>query len=96
MAKESQLQTEIIKWLKKQGCFVIKHSAVAGVPVGTPDLSFYKEGFYGFLEVKASKSSKFQPLQKETLQKLDDWSWAKAVHPDNWPEIREELATILA
>lgn len=93
--KESDFQYKIIQWLKAQGCYVIKNSAVAGVPVGTPDIVFFKEGFYGFIEVKRTKSSRFQPLQKEALKKLDDWSWAKAVHPENWPEIQTELISML-
>jgi len=92
---EAKLQSEIIKWLKKKGCYVIKHNAGAGVPMGCPDLSFYLEGCYGFIEVKASKTAKYQPLQKETLTKLDDWSWAKRVDPSNWDEIKAELEQML-
>lgn len=92
---ESQLQSEIIKYLKKKGCYVIKHSAHPGVPMGCPDLSFYYEGLYGFIEVKASKTAKFQPLQKETIEKLDNWSWAKVVYPNNWAEVKIELEAIL-
>lgn len=93
--KESAFQTTVLKWLKAQGCYVIKNSAVMGVPTGCPDIVFFKEGFYGFAEVKASKKSPFQPLQKETLKKLDDWSWAKAVYPENWEDIKKELVVIL-
>ena len=95
MAKESIFQTKIIRYLKSRGCYVIKNSAVVGVPVGCPDVVFFKEGYYGFLEVKASKRSKFQPLQKETLKKLDDWSYARAVYPENWDEIHAELEDML-
>lgn len=95
MAKEADFQSKVIKWLKSKGCYVIKHTANPGVPVGCPDLSFYKEGFYGFIEVKPSKTAKFQPLQKETIAKLDMWSWAKVVTPDVWPSIQKELALLL-
>lgn len=95
MIKESVFQAKVIKWLKDQGCYVIKNSAVMGVPTGCPDLVFFKEGFYGFIEAKPKKSARFQPLQKETLAKLDEWSWAKAVYPENWEEIQEELVLIL-
>lgn len=95
MIKESAFQPKVIKWLKEQGCYVIKNSAVSGVPTGCPDIVFFKEGFYGFIECKRTKKSPFQPLQKETLAKLDAWSWAKAVYPENWEEIQKELALIL-
>jgi hypothetical protein len=26
---------------------------------------------------------------------LDNWSWAKAVYPENWEEIKKELVVIL-
>lgn len=95
MAKESVFQSKIIQWLKSQGCYVIKNSAVTGVPTGCPDLVFFKEGFYGFIEVKSSKKASFQPLQKETVQKFDAWSWARIVYPENWEETQIELAIIL-
>lgn len=92
---EKRLQSEIAKWLRSKGCYVIKHQAGMSVPTGCPDLSFYKEGFYGFIEVKSSKTARFQPLQKETIAKLDNWSWCKMVYPENWQEIKEELEVML-
>jgi len=92
---EKKLQSEIIKYLKSKGCYVIKHNASPGVPVGCPDLSFYIEGFYGFIEVKASKTSRFQPLQKETIARLDGWSWGRVVYPGNWAEVKNELGEML-
>lgn len=95
MGVESKLQTQAMRWLKSQGCWVCKMPAVAGIPVGTSDVLFLKEGFYGFLEIKASATAKFQPLQKEFIQKMDDWSYARAVWPENWPEIQDELTKML-
>lgn len=95
MVRESVFQAKIIKWLKEQGCYVIKNSAVSGVPTGCPDIVFFKGKFYGFIEVKRSVKAPFQPLQKETLVKLDAWSWARAVWPENWEEMQKELALIL-
>lgn len=93
--RESKLQSEIVKWLKSKGCYVIKHNAGNGVPTGTADLSFYIEGLYGFIEVKASKNSKVQPLQQHFIDKMSEWSWAKFVYPENWSEIKKELERIL-
>jgi Holliday junction resolvase len=95
MTKESKLQTTVIKWLRNQGFYVIKHNAGAGVPVGCPDLSFYIEGMYGFIEVKATSKSPYQALQKETIEKLDEWSYARIVHENNWQDIKKELETFL-
>ena len=93
--KESDFQYKVVKWLKSKGCYVVKNSANPGVPSGCPDIVFFKEGFYGFIEAKPKKNAKFQPLQKATLKKLNDWSWAKVVYPENWEEIKKELAVIL-
>lgn len=94
MNAESKLQSEIIKYLRSKDCFVMKCDG-SGVPTGTSDIFFCYEGFYGFIEVKASKKAKFRPLQKEFLEKINDWSWAKAVYPENWPEIHAELEAMI-
>lgn len=92
---EQKLQTEITKWLRQKGCYVIKLNATAGVPVGAPDVLALKDGFWVALEIKASKTAHKQPLQQETIDKLDEWSYAKFVWPDNWPLIQSELERML-
>lgn len=94
--KESVFQHRIIVWLKEQGCYVIKNSAVSGVPVGCPDIFFCKGSFYGFIEAKPSEKAKLQPLQEITLDKLDAWNWAKVVYPENWLDIQKELVVLLS
>lgn len=91
---EAKLQSEIIKWLRSRKCFVMKCGG-GGVPAGTADIFFCIEGFYGFIEVKKSKTAKFQPLQPEFLDKIAKWSWSRAVYPENWDEVRAELENIL-
>lgn len=93
---EASLQGTVVKYLKAQGCYVIKTTPGPGVPVGCPDIIFFKDGFWGGLEVKASKTAPFQPLQKLTIEKLDKMSWCKAVYPENWKTIKLELEQILA
>lgn len=95
MAKESDLQADIIKYLKKKGCYVLKTTPGAGVPRGAPDIFFTLEGLWGAIEVKASKKARFQPGQKETVAKLDEWSWAKVVWPENWKDIKKDLEELL-
>ena len=72
MKKEATLQAKIIKYLKSKGCYVAKMQAGPGVPVGTADIFFCIEGFYGWIECKASKTAKFQPLQREFIEKMRD------------------------
>lgn len=95
MSRESDLQAEIIKYLRGKNCYVIKTKPQPGTPTGCPDIIFLCEGFWGALEVKASPTSKYQPLQEETLEKLNDWSWAKRVDPNIWPIIKDELEMML-
>lgn len=95
MAREAKLQTEISNWLRSRGCFVMVLQPQAGIPSGTADVFFCKEGFYGWLELKASEKSPFQPLQKKFIEKMDKWSWAKVCYPNNWHEIKDELLQIL-
>jgi Holliday junction resolvase len=92
---ESKLQSEIIKFLRKKGCYVIKTKPGAGVPMGCPDIIFMLEGFWGGIEVKATAKSIFQPLQKETIHKMNTWSYARVTHTGNWEEVRSELEAIL-
>lgn len=90
--KESAFEKKVVSYLKDKGCKVYK---MTGVETGTPDRLFLKEGFWGFLEVKKSAKEKFQPLQKEKIAFLNDWSYARVVYPENWDEIKEELERIL-
>lgn len=95
MSKESSLQSNIRKYLKSKGCYVLVIRPQPGIPDGCPDILFMLEGFWGAIEVKDSPTAKWQPLQKETLEKLNAWSWAKRVDPTNWHTIRQELEGIL-
>lgn len=92
---EQQLQSNIIKWLKSKGCVVVKLQAGPGTPVGISDIVFFRESFYGFIEVKKSKTAKKQPLQQEWVDKFNDWSWARFVFPANWEEVKAELEYML-
>lgn len=98
MAKEAVLQAQIIKWLRSQHCVVLKYQQNATTRAGVPDIFFVKDGFWGAIEVKATKTSPFRPGQKAMVEKLDSWSWAKVVwggKNSNWPEVRDELKEML-
>lgn len=92
---EKDFQAKIVKWLRSQHCVVLKYQQNATTRAALPDIFFVKEGFWGAIEVKKSKTAKYRPGQKETIQKLDEMSWCKAVYPENWPEIQKELEEIL-
>ncbi len=95
MSVENQLQSKIRNYLRKKGCYVLVIKPQPGRPEGCPDIILMKEGFWGALEVKSSLKSPFQPLQEDTLLKLDKWSYAKVVFPEIWPEVKQELEKIL-
>jgi Holliday junction resolvase len=96
MATEQQLQTKIITWLKSNGFYVIKTSAIPGVPVGCPDVIALKNGYYVALEIKASKTAKKQPLQQHTIDLLAQDGYAFFVWPAVWPTIKAELEDVFA
>lgn len=95
MSTESNLQSNIRKYLKEKGCYVLVLTGGPGIPDGCTDLIFMLEGFWGGIEVKASPTAKYQPLQKETIEKFNTWSWARRVDPTNWPLVRAELESML-
>lgn len=95
MSTESNLQSNIRQYLKSKDCYVLVIKPQPGIPDGCPDILFLYEGFWGAIEVKAAPSSKYQPLQMETLLKLNEWSWARRVDPSTWPDIRQELENML-
>lgn len=95
MAKESDFQSKVLKYLRSKGCIAWKMQQNATTRLATPDILFVIDGFWGCIECKASKTSKFQPGQKEMVEKLDKWSWARVAYPQNWPEIKAELDKVL-
>lgn len=96
MAQEAKTQASVIRWLKSKGCYVIKTGGGPGTPVGCPDIiALMDGGGWVALEVKASEKSKFQPLQKETIYKLNNMWYSRVVTPNNWDEVKEELLGML-
>lgn len=91
MSVEAKVQSQLIKYLRSKGAYVIKTKPGPGTPVGCPDVIALYEGFWSAFECKAYANSPFQPLQKETISKLEDWSFAKVVHSDNVDDIIDEL-----
>lgn len=92
---EGKLKKDIVKFLKSKGCKVRINKQDATTASAFPDLTFFYEGFYGMIETKAHKSSKWRPGQKEAIEFWDNWSWARGVYLENWPEVQSELEDIL-
>jgi Holliday junction resolvase len=91
---ERKLQTEVIKFLKGKGAYVIKTRPGMGTPTGCPDIIFMFEGAWGAIEVKASRTSRWQSGQEATLARLNTWCpFAWKVYPENWGKIKQILLT---
>lgn len=92
---EKNFQATIVKYLKSKKCFTWKMQQNATTQSGVADIFFCKEQFYGFIEVKKSKTAKRRPGQKEFVDKMNEWSWAKIVWPEIWEDTKKELDELL-
>lgn len=92
---EKDFQAKIIKWLKSKKCMVFKMQMNATTKAGTPDLMWCYKSSYGFIEVKRSSNAKFQPGQKEMIENLGKWTFAKVVFPENFDIVKEEIDKII-
>lgn len=92
---EKDFQAKVAKWLRSKGCMVLKYQQNATTRASIPDILFLKEGFWGALEVKKSKTAKYRPGQKEMVAKMDEMSYARVVYPENFDDIKAELEEIL-
>lgn len=92
---EAKVQKRLIAFLKGRGCYVIKTKPGLGTPVGCPDVFAFYEGWWGAFEVKATEKSPYQPLQKETIEKLDKWSTSWVVHSGNIDDVISQLKKML-
>jgi len=93
---EAKLQTKVLNYLKDDlGCWAMKVKPGGGVPTATADIFFCKGKFYGWIEVKRSAKAKIRLGQKPFIDKMNDWSWAKFVYPENWEVVKSELDSLL-
>lgn len=59
---------------------------------GVPDLAFWHIELVGFIEVKAHENSPFRPLQKPTIEKLQDMGiFVAVIYAENWDEYKEKF-----
>ena len=92
--KEATFQSIFMNELRKLGYKCYKQQMNATTRRGTPDCIICYKKFYGFCEFKKSKDARFRPGQKETLEELSKWTYAKVVFPENSGTIMSELVLI--
>lgn len=93
---EGKFQDTVVKWLKAQGCRVVKNDPLIGRQKGIPDLLALKGGFWLMLECKASKNAPKQPGQENWIQFADENSYGAFVWPGaRWEQVKAELGEML-
>ena len=93
---EGNFKKSFCSKLRKLGCTVFQNQGV-GIPKGFPDTSvLLPEGLTIYIEFKASKRAKFQPLQKEWIKKLTDRQYfAYVVYPEIGDSIMEQIKELI-
>lgn len=88
---ERHYQAALIKKLRRlfDGIIILKNDT--SYMQGVPDLILLFGPYWAMLEVKASKSSPFQPNQEYYLELLDDMGFAACVYPENESEVLSAL-----
>ena len=92
---ESTFQSDVAKWLRGRGGYVLIISPRPGIPDGCPDVVALFPGLWITLELKTSETAKFQPLQEPTIAKLSKMGYSRAVWPKIWKEVQKELQQII-
>tara|TARA_R110000824_G_scaffold21496_6_gene80068 strand:+ start:760 stop:1071 length:312 start_codon:yes stop_codon:yes gene_type:complete len=77
MRTEKALEKWAVSAAKKRGIYAVKLVLLQGG--GWPDVAFFQDGKVAFLELKKDEKSKFQPLQKYYLGKLNDMGFQAGV-----------------
>lgn len=88
---ENKFQAKLIKEIKElfPGCIVMKNDS--SYIQGIPDLMVLYKNKWGSLEVKKSANAKKQPNQEYYVDKMNEMSFSRFVHPDNKEEVLHEL-----
>lgn len=86
---EKQVQSDILKYLKKQGCYVVK--IIVANESGVSDILCCKDGHFISIEVKATgKKRNVSELQKLHLQRVKD-AGGTAFVADSLSDVISEL-----
>lgn len=94
---EGKFKSDFRKELKKLGALtVLQYKQDATTVKGFPDSIAIFEGVTIFIEFKAHKNAKFQPLQKEWNTRLNEnCHYAYIVYPENSDNILKEIKEIV-
>lgn len=89
--KENKYQAHVIEKVQEMfpGCIVLKNDP--NYLQGIPDLEIIHEGKYAFLETKREQNAKHRPNQDYYVDKLNNWSFARFIFPENEAEVLNEL-----
>lgn len=93
--RESKFQAEFISDLRGMGCVCLKQDPVIGRQKGVADTLVIYRSRWMFLEFKASLDSPYRPGQKEFLDKMSKWGFAKTIYPENADMIKSEIERII-
>ena len=88
---ESDFQHELVKDLEEifPGCLVIKGNSARRQ--GIPDWIIIWRSRWAMLEVKRSANEVHQPNQDWYIDRLNEWSFAAFVFPENKDDVLEQL-----
>lgn len=88
---ERKFQSELIKEIKERfkGCIVMKTDA--NYIQGFPDLLILYEKRWATLECKRSKNASHQSNQDYYVNRLNEMSFSRFIHPGNKQEVLDEL-----
>ena len=94
---EGRLKKEVCSQLRKWGCTVLQYRQDSTTVKGFADtIVLLPEALTIFIEFKASRNAKFQPLQKEWHQKLLDRGFFSFIcYPENKSEILNQIKELL-
>lgn len=94
--REAEFQSQFIEDLRDKGCICLKQEPAIGKQKGVPDYLVIYRSRWMFLEFKASLGSSYRPGQKEWLERLSKWGYAKRVCPETARMIKSEIERIIA
>ena len=88
--KESNFQSKLIKEIEsmfggKENCLILKNDP--NYKQGIPDLLILYNDKWAALEVKVNDKAKHQPNQDHYISKMNDWSFASFISPENKEEV---------
>lgn len=92
---EAKFQSDFVSDLRDMGCVVLKQDPVIGRQKGVADTLVIYRSRWMFLEFKASLSSPYRPGQKEFLEKMSKWGYARMVCPEVERVVKLEIERII-